>query len=408
MEKIKDLARIDLFQEILVHEERPSYGFFSDEYFLLGTLVIDVMSLKVISDLREDISDVRADCIVEILSPRRNILIIWDKTHTSIKTLRIVDTDPMFFHLEVHGETNTHAHPPQLLDNPFITWYDATSDRINQMSKITSQGRYCFYSMSLRCTKQNCDIFDIQTFSNQTVASHHKFEVCLQPIYLEPFLDVIFGVFYPHLHQLQICICNLDHDVENDLWLHEIDFLDIPDVYHFSDVYAGPGSQMLVRLFDSEREMIHIYDLDEDLKCIGKINLSDIPHFHKVYPINCWSDADLDLTYCSYFFSTFLEFSNNESEDLNLVRCQQIHNILEDLPSDENNATFQYDILPFPTSRYMSPKEIAEKWKSLLMKNLSYLTQAQIPKSFCIVKSKSENGGTKYKIQIKTLPNCMK
>ena len=267
----------------------------------------------------------------------------------------------------------------------------------------------------LNCREQSCELLDFQTFPNQTVAAHNKFVVCLQPIFLQSLLRVIFVVRYQDLSHLQICIVDTVRDQWNDEWLQELQFIDIPEVNHFFGVHEGPGGQMLVRLSESGKEVIHIYDCPQcsllglqELTCIGKIDLSEIPYFHQVYPITCKFDDNLNLVYCSYFISSYLEFSSMKYEDLNVVKCRRMLDIADEQPSDETNAKFHYDIVSFPPSRYMSPQEITDEWYPIFIKNLCYLPHAQIPKSFCILKAKKEDGGYKHKIQIMTLPNSMK
>ena len=396
-------------------DENPAFGFFNDHYFLLSNIVIDLLSLQIVFDIRLVSPSVKPFLITETLCPQKNIIIIWDKVHTSVKSFKINDYRNEYFSVTLLGETNI-PDVPQFIEEPCITWYDDEGTRINQITHISPQGRYEFNSMSLDCIEQDWDTYDFQTDINQNVAVNEKFVVCLQPTFLASFYRVIFAVRYQHLNHLQICIVDSVRDNWSDKWVPELQFINIPKVNHFFGVFAGPGGQMLVRVSESEseKEEMLIYDCPEpslhglrELTCIGKINLDEIPNFCSLYPITYKCDNGGYLVSSSYFLSSHLEFSNETFEDLNVVRCQRVLEKTGDLRENDINQ-FKYDVLSFPPSRYLSPQEMINQWRPILMKNLSYLSQAQIPKSFCILKGKKEDDGYKYKIQIMTLPNCMK
>ena len=398
-----------------MQEEDPAYGFFSEQYFLISTIIIHTKTLQVLFDLKILSPKIRPKYIVETLKPNDNILLVWDQCNLNVKTFKI-SKRPKYTNIAVDilGETNAPEWYPK------VVWHDETSNQINVISNLSEQGHFSLLTINAPfLDEENVEVYDFHNFNNQSVGNHHPFKTCLQPTYVTSFERVVFAVFYYNLKLFQLCIVDTYKNQESGVWMPHLNFIEIGECDEYFDIFEGPGGQLLIRLSQAGKQIVQIYDCPQssllhlqDLQCIGSIDLHEIPNFFKVYPITSMYDQERRLIYASYFISSYIEFSSGY-EHLNLVKCRRtIREPQNDeiVSNDERiKADFKYDIMSFPPSRYLTTQEMTNNWHPVLIKNLSYLPEAQIPKSFLCVKQKQENGRTcRYAIQIKTLPKCLK
>ena len=375
----------------------------SKNYLIFSTLIIDTKTLQVKFDLRSLCSGLIPKYIVET-SPNYSFVIL-DECHSTVTTFKITESPPVFqISADILGQTYS---PPWFSQT---IWFDDCSNRINQISRINERGNFCFGSMSLCCEDRNTNVYDFHNFAGQSIGNHHHFKVCLQPLYITSFSHVIFAIFYYKIGILQICITDSLKDQQSGQWVPTLQFLDIENIEQYWDIFEGPGGQLLIRLSKGGKQIVQIYDCPQvtvlglqTLQCIGTIDVEEIPNFYHIYPITCKFDEDLNLIYSSYFFSSYIEFID-KYEHLSVIKCRRTKD-----GEDSNRSVFNYDITSFPPSRYMTPQEMADNWQPVLIKNLSYLPEAQIPKCFCVIKKKVENGKScRYAVQIKSLPKCLK